>query len=382
MFKSLRFYVVSLPIFGIGGIATIAQVAVSSPPLTSPDAIAWLWTAPNPWVLITALFSALGAISAVMTFFQPLPYSQAQGKDDRAHANESFKTTNDRADGRRDDLLEAISRDKHEQALTEIISGKAEQELLDRYQRALAIVRPSGGQISQREAAQFALVAQESSQSDDPRVREIADLIDTGKIVEASDVKAELAEETYQTASRAAAAEMRDSAYLALPVSPRKAKAHLERATELDPEDIWSWIELGRLRMQYGSLADARACFGAALQRVSDERDRCVLHSEFGDVLTIEGQLSDARAEYEAALAIAESLSQREPGNAEWQRDLFISHAQMAQVAEVSGDSAGAIESFRHAESIIAALVTAWPDHPGFVKDLATVRRAIARLGG
>ena len=132
--------------------------------------------------------------------------------------------------------------------------------------------------------------------------------------------------------------------------------------------------------LRFGSLAQARNCFNSPLQQVTDERDRSVLHNEFGDVLMAEGQLQDARSEFAASLAIAERLAAAEPGNAEWQRDLSVSHERLGDLAEQAGDLAEAIACYRKSEPIAAALAAKSPDHPGFRNDLAITRRRIATL--
>ncbi|MGE0500703.1 MAG: caspase family protein [Rhizobiaceae bacterium] len=43
------------------------------------------------------------------------------------------------------------------------------------------------------------------------------------------------------------------------------------------------------------------------------------------------GNLAGALAAYETGLAIARRLAARDPGNAEWQRDLIVSHFKLAQ---------------------------------------------------
>ena len=85
---------------------------------------------------------------------------------------------------------------------------------------------------------------------------------------------------------------------------------------------------------------------------------------------------------HSAGLAIAVRLAALDKGNAEWQRDLFISHAKFAQFNEASGDVAGAVHEFEAGEAILIALLARVGDHPGFVRDLAIVRGEIARLRG
>lgn len=119
-----------------------------------------------------------------------------------------------------------------------------------------------------------------------------------------------------------------------LRISPNgKAKEAYEEAVALDPEDFWSWIELGRLRAKYDGLDRAEVAFKNGLQRAGDDRDRSVLHTEFGGLLSARGQLAKALEEFKQARTIHEALAKAEPGNAEWQRDLSVGYSRLAELA-------------------------------------------------
>ena len=55
------------------------------------------------------------------------------------------------------------------------------------------------------------------------------------------------------------------------------------------------------------------------------QRDLSVSHDRIGDVLVAEGDREGALQSYRAGLAIRETLARRDPGNAQWQRDLIVS---------------------------------------------------------
>ena len=67
-----------------------------------------------------------------------------------------------------------------------------------------------------------------------------------------------------------------------------------------------------------------------------------------GDVQEAQGDLPGARAAYEASLAIRERLAAADPGNAGWQRDLWVSYWRIGSVAEQAGDD-DAVEWWRKA---------------------------------
>ncbi|MEL7683545.1 hypothetical protein AAG594_04340, partial [Citromicrobium bathyomarinum] len=276
--------------------------------------------------LVGSVAAILGFVATMAQLFGPKPatkddvedVAERHGDATRIRVTQEHENTRSHQSTETDRAIEAINRDKHEQAIADLQAGNASDELKARYLNALGIVRSDGSTVSPREAAEFALAANRAAQSDDPRIREVAELIDQGRIVEASDRKAAIAEESVQSAAR----ELRDAASLALPVSPSKALEHFERATMLDPEHFWSWIELGQLRAAYDSLDSSELAFRNGLQRVVEERDRMVVHGAFGNLWMVRGQLKNAREEFEAALAINEQLAEKEPDNAEWQRDL------------------------------------------------------------
>ena len=60
-------------------------------------------------------------------------------------------------------------------------------------------------------------------------------------------------------------------------------------------------------------------------------RDISVSLDRIGNVAVAEGDLTAARDAYAEALEIARDLSQRDPGNAEWARDVVVSHWKLAQ---------------------------------------------------
>ncbi len=150
---------------------------------------------------------------------------------------------------------------------------------------------------------------------------------------------------------------------------------------------------LGDVAVAQGDLAGAHTAYAASLAiferlAASDpgnagwQRDLSAIHVRLGDLARSAGDLVGARAGYAAYFTILKRLASSDPGNAEWQRELFVSHDRMARIAKASGDVAGAIREFEAGEAILVALLARVGDHPGFVRDLAQVRREIARLRG
>ena len=54
-------------------------------------------------------------------------------------------------------------------------------------------------------------------------------------------------------------------------------------------------------------------------------------------MLLAQGDTAAAWGEYRASLAIGEHVADQVPTNADWQRDLWVSHWKLASLAETSG---------------------------------------------
>jgi hypothetical protein len=61
------------------------------------------------------------------------------------------------------------------------------------------------------------------------------------------------------------------------------------------------------------------------------QRDLSVSHDRIGDMLAAQGEGAAALTAYRASLAIAERLAQQDPNNAEWQTDVVVSYWKLAQ---------------------------------------------------
>ena len=77
----------------------------------------------------------------------------------------------------------------------------------------------------------------------------------------------------------------------------------------------------------------ARAAAGTA----GNDRDRAVALNGLGNVQAAEGNLSAASASYRASFLIRKHLTQADPGNTAWQRDLSVSHDRMGNVEALRG---------------------------------------------
>ena len=112
------------------------------------------------------------------------------------------------------------------------------------------------------------------------------------------------------------------------------------------------------------------------------QRDLSLTYNSFGDLDRYEDNFESARQAYMIAFAISQQLAANDPLNSQWQHDVSACHDRLGLLAEASGDIAGAIREFEAGEAILVALIARVGDHPGFARDLAQVRRDIARLRG
>jgi hypothetical protein len=71
-----------------------------------------------------------------------------------------------------------------------------------------------------------------------------------------------------------------------------------------------------------------------------------ISNGRIGDVLLAQGQLADALSAYRRKHQAISALVEQNPGNAEWQRYLIVSHVKLAEIAQ--RDERTAAEVHRH----------------------------------
>ena len=83
------------------------------------------------------------------------------------------------------------------------------------------------------------------------------------------------------------------------------------------------------------------------------QRDLSVSHNKIGDVLQRQGDLNAALQAFRNSMTIRQKLAAADPNNAEWQRDLSISHDRIGDVLQRQGDLNAALPG-----------LSQQPDHP------------------
>jgi tetratricopeptide (TPR) repeat protein len=144
-------------------------------------------------------------------------------------------------------------------------------------------------------AAVTALAVEAKQPDAPPGIDRALALLDKGQTDEAEAIFEGIVERKTAEGSRAigeAAEAARHLGALAYLSDTRKAIEAYEKATQLDPDDTWSWIFLGRLYLQAGSLAAAEQAFQKArdaAERAGNERDVMVADIDLGDVRVAKG---------------------------------------------------------------------------------------------
>ena len=107
------------------------------------------------------------------------------------------------------------------------------------------------------------------------------------------------------------------------------------------------------------------------------QRDLSVSHVKIGDVVIAQGDLAGALAASRAGREIAETLAAQDPANAGWQRDLSISHERIGDVLIAQGDLAGALAAYRAGLEIRETLAAQDPANAGWQRDLGVSHERI-----
>ena len=168
----------------------------------------------------------------------------------------------------------------------------------------------------------------------------------------------------------------------------------LLRVPGLSPQEV-HWL-CNQYQFDLLSAVENRATLGTryslllpvcdSLQRLSErdpgntrwQRDLSISHHNIGDVLRSQGDTAGALTAYQAGLAIAERLSERDPGNTGWQRDLSVSCWKIGEMMEAE-ESEEANAWWRRAHDKLAELKAEGRLAPMDEQYLAWLRQKIGR---
>jgi len=105
------------------------------------------------------------------------------------------------------------------------------------------------------------------------------------------------------------------------------------------------------------------------------QRDLSVSYNKLGDLLTAQGNLNEARENYQRGLEIRERLAEMDPQNIGWQRDLGVSYERLASLTSEPVEDR--VQSLQDAVAIYRNLAEMMP---GSGEALGTLVRGLWQL--
>ncbi len=148
---------------------------------------------------------------------------------------------------------------------------------------------------------------------------------------------------------------------------------------------------LGDLATAQGNLPEAQRLFGESLrirQRLSEsdpanaewQRDLSVSLNKLGDLATAQGNLPEAQRLFGESLRIAQRLAESDPANAAWQRDLSVSLNKLGDLATAQGNLPEAQRLFGESLRIAQRLAESDPANAAWQRDLSYSYTIIGQL--
>jgi tetratricopeptide (TPR) repeat protein len=109
-------------------------------------------------------------------------------------------------------------------------------------------------------------------------------------------------------------------------------------------------------------------------------RDLSVSHERLGNVAVAAGDLATARTHYQASLDIREQLAAADPSNTDWQRDLSVSRNKLGDMAVAAGDLATAATNYQASLDIAERLAAADPSNTEWQRDVSVSRNKLGDM--
>ena len=119
------------------------------------------------------------------------------------------------------------------------------------------------------------------------------------------------------------------------------------------------------------------------------QRRRSAALTNHGDVLLAQGNLAEALEAYEAGRAIDTRLTEQDPSNAGWQRDLSVSYNKVGDVLLAQGKLEEALQAYEASRAIAGRLAEQDPSNTGWQRILSVTHNKVGdvlvaqgKLGG
>ncbi len=152
-------------------------------------------------------------------------------------------------------------------------------------------------------------------------------------------------------------------------------RARILASRERNRADLEPLLRAAALQQAKGRPAEARELYANIFSVEPDWPE--ALHAAFwfhadqGDLARIRTTLTDSRREYEQAWRTAQHLTDTDPTNSEWQRDLSVSYSKLGNVAQAQGKLGDAAQAYRDDLAIAKRLTAADPSNSQWQRDLA-----------
>ena len=151
--------------------------------------------------------------------------------------------------------------------------------------------------------------------------------------------------------------------------------ARAAAARERNRADLQPLLQTAGLHEAKGQAAEARALYTDILAVEPDWPE--ALHAAFwfltdqGDIARVHTTLVDAWRDYEEAQRLAQRLTEGDPTNTGWQRDLSVSYDRLGDVAVDQGKLEEAAKAYGESLAIFKKLAEGDPTNTGWQRDLS-----------
>jgi tetratricopeptide (TPR) repeat protein len=135
----------------------------------------------------------------------------------------------------------------------------------------------------------------------------------------------------------------------------------------------WAFLLSARCRQDYRCRSETTEAAAKALQVFTEAQDgwaSALAHQDVGDAVAVAGDLTEALAHLTESRRICKGLTEADPSNTGWQRDLCVSHSRLGNVLFAQGDLAGALQAYQDSLAVSQRLATADPSNAGWQRDL------------
>ena len=142
---------------------------------------------------------------------------------------------------------------------------------------------------------------------------------------------------------------------------------------------VLGWIRLARIPLKQSEQSTREAV--TLLEATGSEASYADARSLLGRILEREGRPKEALAEYQSCKRIMESLTERDPANTDWQRNLFGSHTFVGRVYQAQGTLEEALGEYHSSKRIMESLtVESDPANLDWQKDLSTAHSDVGNV--